>query len=415
MKRTKLFTKTLKDVPADEVAKNAQLLIRAGYVHKVMAGVYAYTPLGIRVVENIKQIVREEMASVDSAELIMSSLQRPDIWESTGRWDDESVDVWFKTKLKDGQEVGLAWSHEEAILDMMKQSITSYKDLPTSVYQFQTKFRNEVRAKSGIMRGREFVMKDQYSLHATQEDMDTYYDQVIEAYTRVYERLGIGESTFVTFASGGSFTKFSHEFQTICDAGEDVLYVNDDRSVAVNEEVLDDATQEIGVDKAELEKVVTAEVGNIFKFGTEKSEKMGIYFTDQDGAKKPVYLASYGIGITRVMGVLAEKLSDEKGLVWPVNVAPYHVYLATIGDVNHEAEKLYHDLQKAGIDVLYDDRDVRPGEKFADADLMGMPFRIVLSDKTIAQESVELKSRLSDKTDLVALKDIINSIQSELS
>jgi prolyl-tRNA synthetase len=414
MKRSLLFTKTLKDAPADEVAKNAQLLIRAGYVYKVMAGVYAYTPLGIRVLEKIKQIVREEMASVDSAELIMSSLQRPETWQATGRWDDESVDVWFKTKLKDGQEIGLAWSHEEAIMEMMKQSITSYKDLPTSVYQFQTKFRNEVRAKSGIMRGREFVMKDQYSLHATQEDMDQYYDSVIEAYNRVYSRLGIGESTFVTFASGGAFTKFSHEFQTICDAGEDVLYMSEDKSVAVNEEVLDEATEEIGVDKSELQKVVTAEVGNIFKFGTEKSEKMGIYYTDKDGAKKPLYLASYGIGITRVMGVIAEKMSDAQGLVWPVNVAPYQVYLATIGTVVTQAEKLYEDLQRSGIDVLYDDRDERPGNKFADADLMGIPYRIVLSPKTIEQDSVELKSRTSEDTELVKLDSIIEIIKEKI-
>jgi prolyl-tRNA synthetase len=414
MKRSQLFTKTLKDAPADEVAKNAQLLIRAGYVYKVMAGVYAYTPLGLRVIENIKQIVREEMSSVNSAELIMSSLQKPETWKVTGRWDDDAVDVWFKTELKDGQELGLAWSHEEAIMEMMKQSITSYKDLPTSVYQFQTKFRNELRAKSGIMRGREFVMKDQYSLHATEEDMDTYYDSVIEAYKRIYDRFGIGASTFVTFASGGSFTKFSHEFQTICDAGEDVLYVNEDHTVAVNEEVLEEATAELGVDKTELTKVVTAEVGNIFKFGTEKSEKMGIYYTDASGKQQPIYLASYGVGITRVMGVIAEKESDDKGLVWPVNIAPYHVYLVTIGDVSDKAEQLYEELQASGISVLYDDRDERPGNKFADADLMGIPYRIVLSPKTIEQDSVELKSRTEDNTETAKRSEIIKIIQAKI-
>jgi prolyl-tRNA synthetase len=414
MKRSQLFTKTLKDAPADEVAKNAQLLIRAGYVYKVMAGVYAYTPLGLRVIENIKQIVREEMSSVNSAELIMSSLQKPETWKVTGRWDDDAVDVWFKTELKDGQELGLAWSHEEAIMEMMKQSITSYKDLPTSVYQFQTKFRNELRAKSGIMRGREFVMKDQYSLHATEEDMDTYYDSVIEAYRRIYDRFGIGTSTFVTFASGGSFTKFSHEFQTICDAGEDVLYVNEDRTVAVNEEVLEEATAELGIDKTELTKVVTAEVGNIFKFGTEKSEKMGIYYTDASGKQQPIYLASYGVGITRVMGVIAEKESDDKGLVWPVNIAPYHVYLVTIGDVSDEAEQLYEELQTSGISVLYDDRNERPGNKFADADLMGIPYRIVLSPKTIEQDSVELKSRIEDNSEMTKRSEIVKIIQAKI-
>ena len=233
MRMSQLFTKTAKTAPADEVSKNAQLLIRAGFVYKVMAGVYAYTPLGLRVLENIKQIVREEMNAIGGQELIMTNLQRRETWEATGRWSDEVVDVWFKTRLQDDTELGLAWSHEEAIMEMMQQYVKSYKDLPISVYQFQTKLRNELRSKSGVMRGREFVMKDMYSLHATQQDMDRYYERVIEAYKRCYARFGIGDSTFVTFAGGGAFTKFSHEFQTICEAGEDTLYVNADQTVAV--------------------------------------------------------------------------------------------------------------------------------------------------------------------------------------
>lgn len=414
MKRSQLFIKTRKDAPADEIAKNAQLLIRAGFVHKVMAGVYAYTPLGIRVIEKIKQVVREEMDAVAGCELIMTALQRPDTWKETGRWDDDVVDVWFKTKLKDDTEVGLAWSHEEAIVEMMKQHITSYKDLPQSVYQFQTKFRNELRSKSGIMRGREFVMKDMYSVHTSQEDMDQYYDKVIEAYKKVFDRLGIGSKTFVTFASGGAFTKFSHEFQTICDAGEDTLYVNDDRTIAVNEEVLDDAAKDMGIDKATLKPVVSAEVGNIFKFGTEKSEKMDFTFTDSDGKKKPLFLASYGIGITRVMGVIAEMMSDEKGLVWHANIAPYHVYLATIGDVSVQAEKLCLDLETAGVEVLYDDRDERPGAKFADAELMGIPYRIVISDRTMQNNSVEVVSREDGMTSIVLISDIVEEIKAKI-
>jgi prolyl-tRNA synthetase len=373
MKVSQLFTKTRKNAPSEEQAKNAQLLIRAGYIYKVMAGVYAYTPLGLKVLENIKQIIREEMNAVNGQEIIMSSLQSRETWEATGRWDDEVVDVWFKSKLKDETEVGFGWSHEEAIMEMMQQFVKSYKDLPTSVYQFQTKLRNELRAKSGIMRGREFVMKDMYSLHASQEDMDQYYDDVIEAYKRCYERFGLGDSTFVTFASGGAFTKFSHEFQTICEAGEDILYVNDDRTVAVNEEVLDDAANELGIDKNSLKPVKSVEAGNIFKFGTEKSEQMGIYFTDKDGVRKPIYLASYGIGITRVMGTIVEKFADEQGIVWPESVAPYQVYLVQIGDVDKQAKQLYDELTQGGISVLWDDRDERPGTKFADADLIGMP------------------------------------------
>lgn len=413
MRLSQNFTKTRKQAPADEAAKNAQLLIKAGYIYKVMAGVYAYTPLGLRVLENIKQIVREEMNAIQGQELIMTNLQRQDTWEGTGRWSDEAVDVWFKTKLQDGTELGLAWSHEEAIMEMMQQYVNSYKDLPQSVYQFQTKLRNELRAKSGIMRGREFVMKDMYSLHATAEDCDAYYDKVTEAYKRCFDRFGIGETTYVTFASGGSFTKFSHEFQTICDAGEDVLYVNDDKTVAVNEEVLDDASAEIGVDKATLQPVKSAEVGNIFKFGTEKSEKMNIFYTDADGTQKPIYLASYGIGITRVMGVIVEKFADDKGLVWPEAVAPAKIYLATVGiipSVVSAADKLYDELTAAGISVLYDDRDLRPGEKFADAELLGIPYRLVVSEKTLDQQKVELKSRTNDQVELVAIEEVANRL-----
>jgi prolyl-tRNA synthetase len=399
MKVSKLFTKTRKEAPADETSKNAQLLIRAGFVYKVMAGVYAYTPLGLRVLENIKRIVREEMNKVDGQELIMTNLQRKETWEITTRWDDDIVDVWFKTKLKDETEVGLAWSHEEAIMEMMQQYVESYKDLPVSVYQFQTKLRNELRAKSGIMRGREFVMKDMYSLHTSAEDLDEYYNKVIEAYKRVYDRLGIGKDTYVTFASGGAFTKFSHEFQTICDAGEDILYVHREKNIAVNEEVLEDAVKELGVDKTELEKVKSAEVGNVFNFGTEKSEQMGIYITDHEGKQQPIYLASYGIGITRVMGVIVEKFADDHGIVWPENIAPYKVYLVRIGDseeVAKQADDLYKTLQDKGVEVLYDDRDARPGEKFADADLLGIPHRVVVSEKMLAKGKFEYKTRTGD-------------------
>lgn len=413
MRLSELFTKTRKEAPAEETSRNAQLLIRAGYVYKVMAGVYAYTPLGLRVLENIKQIVREEMNNVGGQELIMTNLQHKDTWEKTGRWDDQAVDVWFKTKLQDGTELGLAWSHEEAIMEMMQQYVTSYKDLPQSVYQFQTKLRNELRAKSGIMRGREFVMKDMYSLHVSSADCDAYYDKVIEAYKRCFERFGIGDTTYITFASGGAFTKFSHEFQTICEAGEDVLYVNDDRSIAVNEEVLDDATKEIGVDKSSLKPVTSAEVGNIFKFGTEKSEKMGIYYTDEQGQQKPIYLASYGIGITRVMGVIVEKTADEKGLVWPEAIAPAKIYLASLGNIPSvvsAADEIYQKLTDEGVLVLYDDRDERAGTKFADADLMGIPYRIVVSEKTVASGKHEVKARTSSETSLQTTDEIVQKL-----
>jgi prolyl-tRNA synthetase len=414
MRRSQLFTKTSKTVPADETAKNAQLLIQAGYAYKVMAGVYAYTPLGLAVIENIKRVVREEMNAVQGQELIMTNLQPREPWEQTGRWDDKVVDIWFKTKLKDGQDIGLAWSHEEAIIEMMRQFVSSYKDLPVSVYQFQTKLRNELRAKSGVMRGREFVMKDMYSMSVDAKQHDAYYDSVIEAYKRVYDRLGIGKDTYVTFASGGAFTKFSHEFQTVCEAGEDVIYLHRGKDIAINEEVLDEESlKQLGVKRDELEEVKSSEVGNIFNFGTDKSEQMDFGFTNEAGERQFVHLGSYGIGITRIMGVIAEKSADDRGLVWPAAVAPFQVYLARLGDspeVIEAADELYEDLTAQGATVLYDDRDARPGEKFADADLLGLPWRVVVSDKTQAAGSYELKSRTGQDARQVSKQELYKTL-----
>lgn len=408
MRLSKNFTRTSKQAPADEVARNAQLLIRAGYVYKTMAGVYSYTPLGLRVIENIKQIVREEMNAIDSQELIMSTLQRKETWLETGRWSDELVDVWFKSKLQDGTEVGFGWTHEEPIVEMLRNFLKSYKDLPISVYQFQNKLRNELRAKSGIMRGREFIMKDMYSVHATEEDLNDYYNKTIEAYKRCYDRFGIGEDTYVTFASGGAFTKFSHEFQTICDAGEDYIYLHREKNIAINEEVLDDALEELHISQDELEKVKTAEVGNIFNFGTQKSEEMQLVFTDAEGNQRYPYMGSYGIGITRVMGVIVEKFSDEKGLVWPENIAPAKVYLVQIGNNSKtEADELYKKLSDAGIEVIYDDRDERPGVKFADAELMGIPYRVTVSDRLIEDKKWEVVSRRDGAQNLLTTNELL--------
>ncbi|MFZ2252790.1 MAG: aminoacyl--tRNA ligase-related protein [Minisyncoccia bacterium] len=398
MKQSRLFTKTRKEVPADEVSKNAQLLIRAGYVHKEMAGVYAYLPLGLKVLEKIKAITREEMDALGGQELIMTSLQRKDLWERTGRWDDEVVDVWFKSELKAGGEVGFGWSHEEPIGEMMKGYISSYKDLPMYVYQFQTKLRNELRAKSGVMRGREFVMKDMYSFCLGEEDHTAFYNATIEAYKRVYARLGIGEDTFVTFASGGAFTKFSHEFQTITDAGEDVIFINREKNIAINSEVLSEETlTELGITRDELTEVKTAEVGNIFNFGRQKAEDLGLSFKNEAGESIPVWMGSYGIGITRLIGVLVEKFSDDKGIVWPASVAPYLVHLVELSngdtDIKDYADGIYNTFKDNGVEVLYDDRAVRAGEKFNDSDLLGMPYRVVVSKKTHEEGKFEVVER----------------------
>lgn len=414
MRRSKLFIKTRRQAPADEESKNAQLLIRAGFIHKDSAGVYALLPMGLAVVENIKSIVRQEVNAAGGNELLMTSLQRKELWQHTDRWDDSKVDIWFKSKLANGNDVGLAWSHEEPISDMMKEFIASYRDLPAYVYQFQTKLRNEIRAKSGIMRAREFIMKDLYSFSRTEPQHQQFYNQIIKSYLSIFDKIGLGDKTFLTFASGGDFTQFSHEFQTICEAGEDTIYLDRAKGIAINEEVLNDGTiARAGLNKDGLEKIKAAEVGNIFSFGTHKSEQLGLYFADEDGTSKPVVLGSYGIGITRLVGVLSELLADDKGLVWPQNVAPYSVYLASLGDseeVVSTADNLYETLQQAGVTVLYDDRDERPGEKFADADLFGIPYRAVISQKSLEAGGVELKSRTSSETQIVPLEKLAGTI-----
>lgn len=398
MRQTQLFTKTQKEAPADEQAKNAQLLIRAGYIHKEMAGVYQLLPLGLMVVQKIKQIVREEMAAIGTNEMLATNLQPKTVWEKTGRWDDEVVDVWFKSELKAGGEVGLAWSHEEPLANMMINHVSSYKDLPLAIYQFQNKLRNEVRAKSGMMRGREFIMKDAYSFAATEEQHNAFYEASKVAYTKCFERMGVGDDTFVTFAAGGAFTEFSHEFQTICEAGEDVTYINKEKGVAINEEVLEKTNlEELGVTREELVATKTAEVGNIFNFGRQKAEEVGLFFKDEAGERIPVWMGSYGIGITRMMGVLVEKFADEKGIVWPASVAPYQVHLVGLNSDDAEirdwTDGIYTALKARGVSVLYDDRDARPGEKFADSDLLGMPYRVVMSKKGKEAGTFEVVTR----------------------
>ena len=409
MRMSQMPVGTQKEAPAGEVSTNAKLLIRAGFVHKELAGAYIYLPFGLKVVENIKQIVREEMDAIGGHELIMTSLQRPELWAKTDRWDDDKVDIWFKTKLQNGNDLGLAWSHEEPIVDMMKTFVKSYRDLPAYVYQFQTKLRNELRAKSGVMRGREFVMKDMYSLSVDQEAHNKFYDQCKLAYMKVFERVGLGNDTYETFADGAPFTEFSHEFQTVTDSGEDVIYLDRQKKIAVNEEVLsDEILSQLDLKRDQLEKVNAAEVGNIFGFGTAKSEQLGLYFTDEKDQKQPVVLGSYGIGITRLVGVIAEHMSDEHGLVWPESVAPYKYHLIAVSDnTRKRADDLYKKLSDAGQSVLYDDRDIRAGAKFAEADLIGLPVRLVIGDKT-PEGQVEYKLRTADQADHKSESELTN-------
>lgn len=410
MKRSQLFTKTTKTTPNDEVSNSAKLLIRAGYVYKEMAGVYDFLPLGMRVLDNIMQIIREELNSIGGQEMRMTTLQNKEVWEATDRWSDEVMDVWFKTKLNAGGEVGLAPTHEEPFTRLMKSYISSYKDLPIYVYQFQTKFRNELRAKSGIMRTREFMMKDLYSFSKDRAEHDVFYEKCADSYMKIFNRLGIGNDTFRTFASGGAFSKFSDEFQTLCEVGEDIIYLDREKGIAINEEVYNDQTiADLGLNKEKLEKCKAAEVGNIFTLGYRFSDGLDLTFNDEDGSRKQVFMGSYGIGPSRVMGVIAEKMSDENGLVWPEEIAPYKYYLVGIGE---EAEKICAELaEKSPETILWDDRkSARNGEKFADADLMGIPYRVVISDKTLAESKIELKNRKTGKIELLTLEEFTNKL-----
>ena len=409
MRVTKIFTKTSKNAPADEIAKNAQLLIRAGYINKEMAGVYTYLPLGKRVLDKIIQIIREEMNDIGGNEISMTALQNSAVWQTSGRWNDDVMDVWFKTKLANGTELGLAPTHEEPLTKLMASFIKSYKDLPVYPYQFQIKFRNELRSKSGLMRGREFWMKDLYSFSRTQKEHDDFYDGAASsAYERVFDRLGLGDITYRTFASGGSFAKFSHEYQTISPVGEDTIYIHKEKGIAINEEVYtDEVLAELGIAKDQLEQVTAVEVGNIFTLGTKFSEPLGLSFTDEDGESKPVIMGSYGIGPSRLMGLIAEHFADEKGLVWPDNVAPYKVYLVSIGAVAEQTDALYDKLTSHGIEVLYDDRNERPGAKFADAELLGIPYRVTVSERLIAEQKFEYTPRKSGETELLTGEELL--------
>lgn len=412
MRVSQLFTKTLKNAPADEVAKNAQLLIRAGYVYKEMAGVYAYLPLGKRTLEKIIQIIREEMNVEGGNEISLTALQQKDTWEASGRWSDEVMDVWFRTKLANGTELGLAPTHEEPLTKLMKNYISSYKDLPVYPYQFQIKFRNELRSKSGLMRGREFWMKDLYSFSRDRADHDAFYERMIDAYHRVYERLGIGDITYKTFASGGSFSKYSHEFQTLSDVGEDLIYVHEGKKLAINEEVYtDEVLADLGITKDELVQKKAVEVGNVFTLGTKFSDAIDLNYADESGKNQRVFMGSYGIGPSRLMGLLAEHFADEKGLVWPENIAPYKVYLVSIGEKGSEkADELYRELINKGVEVLYDDRDERPGAKFADSELLGIPHRITVSDKLVDTGKFEYTARYSGETKLLTLDKLFAMI-----
>ncbi len=415
MKQSQLFTKTRKEAPADEVSKNAELLIRGGFIHKEMAGVYSYLPLGLKVFKKIENIIREEMNDIGGQEIVLTSLQEKETWEPTDQWNDENVDVWFKTKLKNETELGLAVTHEAPITKMLKGFVQSYRDVPQYIYQFQTKFRNEMRAKSGIMRCREFVMKDMYSFDLDEKSHLEFYEKSKKAYTKIFQRAGIGHLTYLTFASGGMFSKFSHEFQTITSAGEDTIYVDESKGIAVNKEVhTDEVLASLGIEKDKLVEHRAVEVGNIFTLGTRFSDALDLKYQTEAGEKKSVFMGSYGIGPGRLMGTIVEVLSDDKGIIWPESVAPFKLHLLALGEdeaVHTEANNVYEKLVKSGVEVLFDDRkEMSAGEKFADSDLLGVPYRAVVSTRSMKDGGVEIKKRTEEKGKIVAVDELISML-----
>jgi len=395
------------------VSKNAKLLIRAGFIDKLHTGVYTYLPLGLRVLKKIEDIIRREMNAIGGQELLMPSLHPKENWEKTGRWS--TMDDLYKVKDASGREMALAGTHEEVIVPLVKQFISSYKDLPFSPYQFQNKFRMELRAKSGLLRGREFIMKDMYSFHTDEKDLKQYYGSAIKAYADIFNAVGIGEKTYLTFASGGTFSKYSHEFQTVTDAGEDTVFICSPCSIAVNKEIIDDQKKCPECSNAELKEERAIEVGNIFELKTKFSDAFNLKYKDKQGIEHSVVMGCYGIGLGRLMGVVAEVYSDEKGLIWPQAIAPFNVHLIALEnetkEVSSRASQLNEEMQGRGISVLYDDRTISAGVKFADADLIGIPTRVVVSKALLKKDDiVEIKDRKSGAVEEVKISSLLRRI-----
>lgn len=397
MLQSQLFPKTKKEAPKDAESINHKLLVRAGFMDQLMAGSWTLLPMGWKVVTKINQIIREEINAIGGQEMLMPLLHPKSIWGETGRWD-KANEIMYKLKDIHDKEFVLSFTHEEIVMDLLRKTINSYKDLPVSVYHFSTKFRNELRAKNGILRGREFMMKDLYSAHTSEEDLMEYYERVKRAYEKIFTRLGFNFK--IAKASGGVFTdKFTHEFQVLADSGEDIIYWKEGDKEAINEEVLEGK-------KEDYKSAKSIEVGNIFPLGTWYAEKMGMTFTDQDGKRKPVWFGSYGIGPTRVMGTWVEVSHDEKGIIWSKEISPFAVHL--IG-LNGKGEDIYKKLLEKSIDVLFDDRDLGAGEKFSDSDLIGIPVRLVVSDKT--GEKIEYKERSLNDSELLDFETIYKKVK----
>ena len=411
MRQSQLFTKTQRSFPKEEKSINAQLLIRGGFIHKEMAGVYSFLPLGWKVLKKIENIIREEINAIDGQEIFMPVLHPKENWQKTDRWKIKEM---FKLKSRAGKDYALGWTHEEIITPLVKTFVSSYKDLPQYIYQIQTKMRDELRAKSGLLRAREFIMKDLYSFHISQEDLDNYYDKVKEAYFKIFDRCNLLPFTYLTLASGGTFSKYSHEFQAITSAGEDIIYICRQCDLAINREIKKETPECPACGNKSFIKKKAIEIGNIFKLGTKYSEAFKFFFKDKNSNAQPVFMGCYGIGLGRLMGTIVEIFHDDKGIIWPKSVTPYMIHLLDLTQINKKdkAEKVYHYLIKAGFEVLYDDRlNISAGEKLVESDLIGLPFRLIVSEKTLQSESIEFKERKEKTSKLIKLKELINFLK----
>jgi len=404
MKYSQLFGKTSKTVASDADSVNARLLTQAGYIQKQISGVYNYLPLGLQVLTKIQNIIREEMNKIDGQEVLMPAMTQEESWITTGR---NTMEVLFHLKGQGDTNLVLNPTHEEVVTPLVQKYVFSYRDLPVAVYQIQTKFRNEARAKSGLLRGREFNMKDLYSFHVDETDLNRYYEIVKQAYFKIYERIGIGPETVLTFSSGGNFSQFSHEFQTLNEGGEDTIYLCPKCRVAVNKEIIDTqkTCPECGSDK--LEAVKATEVGNIFKLRTKFSEAFKFYYSDSQDQEKIVEMGCYGMGPSRVMGTVVELCHDDTGIIWPKNIAPYQVHLIGLDGMG---EDLYQELSSKNIEVLFDDREISAGAKFADADLIGIPIRLVISKRSQEKGGIEYKLRFEKESEIIEAKDLVSKI-----
>lgn len=416
---SELFTKTSKDAAHDADSKNAEWLARAGYVHKTMAGVYSYLPLGLRVLRSIEQIVREEMDRIGGQEVLLSALSPQESWEKTGRWDNKVFDALFHVPGAAEQEYALNPTHEEVISPLSKLYIRSYRDVPFAAYQIQTKFRNELRPKSGVLRGREFLMKDLYSFHADQADLDRYYEVVMGAYDKIFERLGLSSQTYLTYASGGSFSQYSHEYQVMLPQGEDTIFVSVEaekkgKRIAINKEIFKKGETKCPVTGGtEFKEAKGSEAANIFKLGTKFSAPFELKYTAEDGSRKEVIMGCYGVGISRLMGILTEAFADDAGLRWPRRVAPVDVHFVPLAKTDDEesytaSKALYEKLMKQGLRCLFDDRiDQSVGSRMADADLLGASYRVVISPKTLKEKKLEVKDRFSGDVSMLDEKALL--------